>query len=87
MTVLDELANEMAQMPLAEDHKVIEAFCPGGPDKPFGVWVAVRLAGIGLGCPIPSDAGAPARRLSLASGKANGSRSRSFAGEHADRHG
>src|SRR5450755_3521891 len=42
--VLDEFAQEIAEVPLAEDHKVFEAFCAGGPDKPFGVGIAVRTA-------------------------------------------
>jgi hypothetical protein len=44
VTVLDELAKEMAQVPLAKDHKVTETFRPDGPHKPFGVRVAVRAA-------------------------------------------
>jgi hypothetical protein len=37
--VLDVFAQEIAKVPFAEDHKVIETFCTDGPDKPLGVGI------------------------------------------------
>ncbi len=38
---LDEFAHEIAEVPFAEDHKVVEALGSNGPHEAFGIWVAV----------------------------------------------
>ena len=43
VAMLDVFAQEITKGPRAEDHKVIEIFCPDRSDKPFGGGLRLML--------------------------------------------